>query len=573
MVTVFMMISRPRSAAWLALATVSMVSLMACQRVPLLAPSGSTITLTTTATALPVNGTTQLIAQIIEPAGTPPQRGTHVTFTTTLGTIRPSETETNVNGQAIVLFDAGGASGTATITAISGGVNVGATGALRILVGTAAVGRVIVNANPQTVPALGGSSTISASVLDVNGNPLVASPVSFSTTAGTLNTTLVTTDQSGNAQAVLTTFTAATVTASVGATATTTPPPTGGGTTPPTTPTTPAAAGQASGSVTVSVAGSPTLLIALAGGTPPPPPPSAGLPTAFTFTVTAATTNPSPIRDVAVDWGDGSPIQHLGAITGATTASHVYGSVGTYIVTGSVVDSFGTVTSSSISVTVNPKPQPAVSITVNTTNPTAGTDVTFTGSVQAAAGATGTVIQSVTVDFGDGERTELGAATGTAISLHHVYKTGGTYRVTLSATDSNGSTGTGVTTVFVQPATPLTVLLSASPTPSGSNTIETFTATVIGLGNAVVVNYHWEFGGNNGTADTSTNTQTRSYAAGSCPFTVTVTITTSDGRQATELRPSIRTFERSTSLSSRRAGPCRPALRILASERTTANPS
>ena len=328
-------------------------------------------------------------------------------------------------------------------------------------------------------------------MLDVNGNPLVSTPVSFSTSAGTLNTTLATTDQGGNAQVVLTTFQTATVTASVGATAVTppatTPPPANGGTpTTPTTPTTPAAAGQASGSVTVSVAGAPTLQIALAGsgGTTAPPPPSAGLPTAFTFTVGAAATNPSPIRDVTVDWGDRSPVQHLGAIavgTGTTpvgtTVSHVYVSAGTYIVTGTVTDTFGTTSTTSISVTVNPKPQPAVSVTVTTTNPTAGTDVAFTGKVAVGATATGTVIQSVSIDYGDGTRTELGAATGDAISLHHVYQAGGTYTVTLTATDSNGGVGTGVTTVFVQTAHRWRFRSLRRPErQSGANTTETFTA-------------------------------------------------------------------------------------------------
>jgi len=60
---------------------------VACQKVPLLAPSGSTITLTSSATALPVNGSTQIIAQLIEPSGTPPHSGTRVSFTTTLGTV------------------------------------------------------------------------------------------------------------------------------------------------------------------------------------------------------------------------------------------------------------------------------------------------------------------------------------------------------------------------------------------------------------------------------------------------------------------------------------------------------
>jgi PKD repeat protein len=127
----------------------------------------------------------------------------------------------------------------------------------------------------------------------------------------------------------------------------------------------------------------------------------------------------------------------------------------------------------------------------------------------------------------------LGAVTGTAIGLHHIYRTGGTFTVTLTARDSAGGVGTAVTSVFVQTSAPLTVLLSATATPAGANTTETFTATVIGLGNAVVVNYHWVFGGTNGSFDSASNQQTRSYVAGSGPITVSVTATTSTGDQAT----------------------------------------
>jgi hypothetical protein len=242
------------------------------------------------------------------------------------------------------------------------------------------------------------------------------------------------------------------------------------------------------------------------------------------------------VREVAVNWGDGQT-QVLGAVVGTAAVQHTYRSAGSYTIVGTATDAFGNVVNVSITVAVNPKPQPAVSITTTTTNPTAGTDMTFTASVAPATG-TGTVIQSASVDFGDGTKTELGAVTGTTISLHHVYQAGGTYTVVLSATDSNGGVGTAVTTVFVQGATPLTVLLSATATPAGANTTESFTATVIGLGNAVVVNYHWDFCGGkagctNGTADTTSNQQTRSYAAGSGPITVSVTATTSDGRSAT----------------------------------------
>jgi hypothetical protein len=117
--------------------------------------------------------------------------------------------------------------------------------------------------------------------------------------------------------------------------------------------------------------------------------------------------------------------------------------------------------------------------------------------------------------------------------LHHSYQSGGTFTVTLTARDSAGGIGTAVTSVFVQVAAPLAVALSASTTPSGTNTIVSFTATVIGLGNDVVVNYHWVFGSTLGTADTSSNQVTRTYAAGTGSVTPFVTITTSSGKTAT----------------------------------------
>jgi hypothetical protein len=73
----------------------------------------------------------------------------------------------------------------------------GVTGALKIFVGTAAVGRVSVTANPLTVPASGGASTVAALVLDINGNPLVGSQVTFTSTAGTLSSNLTVTNGNG----------------------------------------------------------------------------------------------------------------------------------------------------------------------------------------------------------------------------------------------------------------------------------------------------------------------------------------------------------------------------------------
>ncbi len=94
MFSVFM-ISRSRLAALTLLPALFLLVETACQRVPLLAPSGSVISLTSPATVLPFNGSTTIGAQVIEASGHSPHSGTHVTFTTTLGTIQPSDAETD----------------------------------------------------------------------------------------------------------------------------------------------------------------------------------------------------------------------------------------------------------------------------------------------------------------------------------------------------------------------------------------------------------------------------------------------------------------------------------------------
>jgi len=433
MFSVFM-IPRWRLAA-LTLMSALLVFETACQSVPLLAPSGSVITLTSSATVLPFNGTTTITGQVIEASGSPPHSGTHVTFTTTLGAIQPSDAVTDSSGIVKVQFAAGTSSGTATITAISGGASVGTNGAVKILVGAAAVGRVNVTANPATVPSNGGSATITANVLDQNGNQLASAPVSFVTTAGTLSTSVAVTDVNGIAQTTLTTATTATVTASVGAQGSTSTGGSGTGTGTGTgsgsgsTTTTPTA-GQASGSVTVGINGAPTLVI-----TPPTTPPTAGITATFTFAVTASTTNGSAIRDLTVDWSDPSPdIQDLGAVTGNAVVTHTFLKDGTFTVTGTVTD-----------------------------------------------------------------------AAGNRVSVSSV--------------------------VFVQAAAPLGVSLTFTQTSvNTTNTLVSFTATVTGLGNAVVTQYLWNFGDGTTQVQTTTNQVTHNYTHPATPnptVVATVTVTTS----------------------------------------------
>jgi PKD repeat protein len=124
-------------------------------------------------------------------------------------------------------------------------------------------------------------------VLDVAGARLPNAQVNFSTTAGTLSATQVTTDGNGEAQVTLTTNAAATVTAR---------------------------AGTASATFAVTVGSSVALSVNPSSGT---------IATVFTFTVTPAL----GAQSVILDFGDGNSVS-LGAITSATTATHTYSSTG-----------------------------------------------------------------------------------------------------------------------------------------------------------------------------------------------------------------------------------------------------
>jgi len=513
------MVSRLRRAIIPAsLCIACIVPAVACQKVPLLAPTGSTITLTSSATTLPINGQTDIIAQVIEAAGTPPHSGTHITFTTNLGSVEPSEAETDTAGRVIVRFFAGTRSGTATITAISGGVAVAADRAVRIQIGAAAVGSVSVSASPATLPSTGGTSTITATVLDTGGNTLAGVPVTFaidtgtgSTGAGSLSATSVPTNESGRAQTTVTTSRTTTVSATAGLSSTTT---TGGNTT---------TTGPQTAKVTVNVNTTTAISVALPSGAPPP---VAGQAVSFTLTYTVPSgTNPSPVIRVSVDWGDGQTQSYTGQ---PAAISHTYRSAGSYLVVVTGIDALGDTSTSTTSINVTNRPQPTVSLLTTTPSPQVGQAVTFTAVIQPAQGTT---IQSVQLDFGDGTS---GTLSGNATSFTHIYQNAGQYVVTAIATDSAGQTGSASIAIIVVPrsAPSVSIQVNANPASLATQQPVSFTATPGPLQTGVsVVQYDWNFGDGT-TRTTSSGTTTHAYTLVGT-YTVSVTATMSDGTRAT----------------------------------------
>lgn len=155
-----------------------------CHQAILTAPPGSTITLFANPTFISSNGGVAVVsALVIEPAGTPAADGTVVQFFTTLGRI-DEQGKTN-DGVARVNLVADGRSGTAEVSAFSGGAGSSGEGggatALSITIGNVNAANVIVVAEPSRI-TVSRATRVIATVLDGAGNPVSGAPVVFRVT-------------------------------------------------------------------------------------------------------------------------------------------------------------------------------------------------------------------------------------------------------------------------------------------------------------------------------------------------------------------------------------------------------
>jgi hypothetical protein len=317
---------RPLTSVFCGLLTMVGVGLAACDKVPLVAPAGTVITLVSSTNVLPVNGSTDLVAVLIEngttstgtgtgtatttaSSGTAVHNGTLVSFTTSLGAIEPAEARTH-NGRVTVKLTADGRSGRATVTAFSGS----AKQTLEVVIGGAAAERVAVTTNPSQLGANGGQAVVSARVEDINGNPLTGVPVVFTTTAGTLSASSGLTGQGGVATVTLSTTAEATVTASAG--------------------------GKVGTAIVRLRPRSGVTVVAPTGvfvGAP------------ATFDVTVATG--SDFSSVVIQFGDGSS-RDLGALNAPTKVTYTYSSADTFPVRVVGIDRDGAVTNHATDVSI-----------------------------------------------------------------------------------------------------------------------------------------------------------------------------------------------------------------------------
>jgi hypothetical protein len=461
--------------------------MLGCDKVPLTSPTGSTVSLSISTTSIPINGTAQVVASVIESAGTAVHDGTMVTFVGALGNFSPPEAPT-VGGVARTIFTGTG-SGTAKIGAFSGSAK--AT-EVEVKVGAAATERISVRTEPTSVPQAGGTVQVIAVVSDISGNPLPTAPVSFTTDNGSLSSSSGVTDANGEVRVSLTTTRASKVVA---------------------------ASGAKTGEFTVGVVNAPTVLITSSTTNP-----AVGVPVTFNITPTVPTGG-APIQNVKVNFGDGNT-RDLGNVTGQTAVVNNFSQPGVYTVVATATDATGQQGTGSIAINVQ-RVLPTVSLSLSSNTVTVG--ATVTGTVSATAAPGGPAIQSVQVTMG-GSVIYSGTGGG---GFSRQMNAPGTYTFVATATDAAGTQATTTAVVvvtaasaptinFTQPSPPaipgVNEAFTISVTPSGGTTIRSVVVVLLRTGDTL---YNQAGGGTFATNNTVPGDILRATATDSAGNTAT----------------------------------------------------
>ena len=230
---------------------------------------------------------------------------------------------------------------------------------------------------------------------------------------------------------------------------------------------------------------------------------------------TASSATAGSIVGYQWDWGDGT------AVTTGATSSHTYTASGSFPVTLTVTDADGsTATFLKTAVPTAPVNQgPVALVAVSCTN------LVCTADSAGSADPDGQIVSYVW-NWGDG------TAGSTGENAIHPYAEAGTYLVTLTVTDNNGSTDSGAASV-----TP-TLAPNELPSAALGVTCALLVCTADSTGSVdadgTIDAYAWDWG--DGSPTTSGATSTHSYTSDGS-YTVTLTVTDNRSGTSTATQP------------------------------------
>ncbi|NUQ63811.1 MAG: PKD domain-containing protein, partial [Pirellulales bacterium] len=213
------------------------------------------------------------------------------------------------------------------------------------------------------------------------------------------------------------------------------------------------------------------------------------------------------LHTILWDFGDGS------TAAGTLTPSHVYADNGSYSVTLTVTDDDGAAASDALVVTVA-NAAPVVNAGADQAV-AEGAAVVFSGSFNDAGSAD---THTIAWDFGDGT-----TAAGT-LNPSHVYADNGSYTVTLTVTDDDGSATSDALVVTVANVAP--VVDAGADQAAAEGATVSFNGLFTDAGSADTHTITWDFG--DGKTASGTLTPSHVYADNGS-YTVTLTVTDDDG--------------------------------------------
>lgn len=244
-----------------------------------------------------------------------------------------------------------------------------------------------------------------------------------------------------------------------------------------------------------------------------------------TFNAGTITDSDGTITNYSWNFGDSSSGSNTASGPSTSTATHTYPlSGGTYLVTLVVTDSDGATPSLSQPVTILPGYAPTASFT----HSISGNTISFNAG--ASTDSDGTIV-NYAWNFGEpssGSNTVSGATS----TLSHTYSSPGTYTVSLTVTDDEGTTTTFSKSIKIN------VVPTASFTQVISGKTMTFNAGASTDSDGTIVNYAWNFGESGSSSNTASSTSpsaSHTYASYGT-YTVSLVVTDSDGATATQTK-------------------------------------
>jgi len=196
----------------LLLAALLLLPALGCDKASPVAPSGTTLSISANPSTVSLNGTSTITVIGRQPNGNPLNPGTEIIFSVDKGSIDPIA-KIQSGGTASVTFHADSRSGSARVTASTGGSGGGGTSggggsssaSVDVQVGLSSGDKptIIISASPNSI-AVNGSATVTVIARNADGSPAAAGQqVILTTTLGTLSPSRPVTGADGTATAKL----------------------------------------------------------------------------------------------------------------------------------------------------------------------------------------------------------------------------------------------------------------------------------------------------------------------------------------------------------------------------------